>query len=515
MDAYAYAPGGRYAMPLIILLANAKQWEKAMKLMHHIILQITEHASSLRYFALFDEADKTYPVVRNQMVSLLDGTRAKFIDFVEKKDFNQGLCGLGFVTATDGDLIETEDYPECANAHLYHSEIDEMTEANYQAVHLPGAVLHRIPMVGKTTHNVYAEGILVQNKEHFTTPIQLPSGELYYRKIIVNSNARTRDMDAFARMAVQLGMYAMVFNGHTGTSIKLYRGEGHPVLRIKTTRRRFNEVLFYVYKIFGLSEKPLVIIGRRKVDRGLSFHFAPRTPEPFVVPSIQDYGDLTTSGMEGIIWTDIILGQIEDKNTAVQKAGRGAGIIAHCPQFPGSIEYWAPDSTLKNICTHNQIVDETNQLEGCSALQAFKRAEHKVLSSLPPPEQVNHDVNLKDFLVYNNEATVRAVCTKLGYKYRTTKENASGFRETSLNAKKGVASLLDAIKKVPTAYGGGARDTVTNAKPMRSCLPCYKDIHDKNTLHFVVVLRPGTDEALIEDVKTRFPSILVPQRGVY
>jgi hypothetical protein len=140
-----------------------------------------------------------------------------------------------------------------------------------------------------------------------------------------------------------------------GASVQTFRIKG----------RRFNELLFEIYKSLNMEDKPLIIIGRRKVDRGLGFHYAPR------------------DGSEGLIWTDIILGKIEDTNTAVQKAGRLAGIIRQCPQYYGKCTYWTDERTQRDILRHNNIVDEANKLTGCTVLQAVTRGTVKVNEILP------------------------------------------------------------------------------------------------------------------------------------
>jgi hypothetical protein len=69
---------------------------------------------------------------------------------------------------------------------------------------------------------------------------------------------------------------------------------------------------------------------------------------------------------------------------------------------------------------------------------------------------------------------------------------------------------LDAIKKVPTAYG-----TNNGNVTLRTHYPCYKDINDPETLHFVIIIRPQTDAAKIQQVNQRFPSIQIPQEGTF
>ena len=183
----------------------------------------------------------------------------------------------------------------------------------------------------------------------------------------MNSNSKTKDMAEFAKNCNEQNMYAFVFNGYSGASVKVYR-PGMPLKSYKTRGRKFNEVLFYAYKKLHLNDKPLVIIGRRKVDRGLGFHYCPRKNDEVTIDYKLEEGTLVTSNREGLIWTDMILGKIEDVAIAVQKAGRLAGIIGNSPQYPGSIHYWTDEHTENSIRRHNNSCSGivTNQLESNS-----------------------------------------------------------------------------------------------------------------------------------------------------
>jgi hypothetical protein len=393
VDAYATNP--EYPMPIIALLANPKQNEKMLKLLHHINSKVVNYKSPLRYGEIWDEADKIYPALRDKEITI-NGNAVSQITYINEQ--TRGLYRLGFVTATDGKLLD-EDYPECANAYLYPVEIAPEDQEHYRALHHHESITHRVPFTSKHTNNSYAMQVLEDNKEHFMKPIILSSGEVYYRKIIVNSNAKTEDMKQFARWSNSKGIHALVFNGYAGASVKVYR-EGFPILTFKTRGKKFNEVLFYAYKKLKLDDKPLVIIGRRKVDRGLGFHYCPRINDEITLSG--DQGDLVTRNREGIVWTDIILGRIEDKNTAVQKAGRGAGIIGNSPQYPGSTHYWTDEYTENSIRRHNTIVDTSNMSSGCSVLQAVKHAEN-VTPIIPVSNHSEIDPNIiiRNFDTFN------------------------------------------------------------------------------------------------------------------
>lgn len=113
-------------------------------------------------------------------------------------------------------------------------------------------------------------------------------------------------------------------------------------------------------------------------------------------------------------------------------------------------------------------------------------------------------VDIKSYRIYEDESTTIAVCKILGYRYIPTRDNDTGFKETSLNGVKGVASLSSAVKKVPTAYG-----TNNGVKTYRVYYPCYADISNSATLRYVVIIRPGTDEGKIAECDLRFASLAI------
>jgi len=110
-----------------------------------------------------------------------------------------------------------------------------------------------------------------------------------------------------------------------------------------------------------------------------------------------------------------------------------------------------------------------------------------------------NNVDKDTYRIYDNEDIVKKVCSILRYTYRTTKNNSQGFKETSLNRKKEVVSLTDAISKVPTAYGYN-----NGEKTWRTYYPCYVDVTNNETLRFVVIIRPETD---INKVKNEIDNV--------
>jgi hypothetical protein len=368
IDAYATDMYNEYKMPLICVLANKTQNEKVMKLLDHIRNRC-RRGSTLRYGIIFDEADETYPALRDQ--TFIGLSYRSFI-----VDDDAALHKLVFVSATEGDLMESE-YPECQNAYVHTVQPDAASRPFYRAAHHPDAIVKFNKMPKKMSSNQYAKKIVEEHQDYFFRPIDRPVVELRpidrpigsidrpvveMRKTIVHSNARAADMTRLANELVQMGAYAMVFNMH---GVKVYRN-GQSPYRQTTKGRSFNQLLFYLYKKLELHTKPLFILGRRKVDRGIGFHYAPRGNGQQVLPD-WGLGELATDGIEGLIWSDEILGRIEDKNTAVQKAGRLAGIISQCPQYH-SCTYWTDEYTWNMIVKHNKMVDQVNTTPGVQCM---------------------------------------------------------------------------------------------------------------------------------------------------
>lgn len=357
IDAYGSDVYDEYKMPVIVALQNDAQVARVVQILGKIQGRANHptRPSKLRYGILVDEADKTYPPIRNRLLPFIGDPKA--------------LHRIGFVTATEGELLE--DFEECCTAHAIQTDTDS---PDYCAIHTPDAVVHRTELASKKQKpNDYAEMVIRNNLAHFAEPIRLSTGEMYYRKTIVNGNTSLRDMDSFARNRVSDGHYAMTFNK---TGITVYTPSGGKRTH-KIKGKRLNETIMCLYKKLGLHDRPLFIVGRRKVDRGLGFHYAPRTADDHQI----DFGGelIDIRGGEGFVATDLILGRVEDKCTAVQKAGRLAGIVAQCPQYPGALHYWTDERTARLVVHHNQVVDAANGLQGAySVLQATTRAREQV-----------------------------------------------------------------------------------------------------------------------------------------
>ena len=470
IDAYAAAKPDdpEYPMPVVLLLCNDKQCEKKLILQKHILKKVAEDNSPLRYGEIWDEADKTYQQMRDKQFNIKG-------DILSCRKFTVdntiALYQLGFVTASEGNLLE-ESYPECANAYLYPDTVSPDDQLNYRAIHHPEAITHRVPFTSKHNNNSYATQIIENNEEQFMKPINLSSGEIYYRKIIINSNASIKDMTVFAKWTNSKGFYTFVFNGQ---GIYLYRLD-LPVEKYKIKGKRLNETLFYIYKKLNLNDKPIIILGRRKVDRGLGFHYCPRDNIELEIDG--PLGLIKTKNKDGLVWTDMILGKIDHKETAIQKAGRLAGIIGNSPQYPGQIHYWTDEYTENTIRRHNTIVDKSNANFGCSVLQAVKHAQDATIEiKINDSDELQEPV-IKKFKTqeeakeyYNKELKGKLN----GRGPNEKKPNNDGYYEANIRSKKKIYSCEEIYKNRRCNIENGAGYGFS---------PCYEDLNDKSTLQW-------------------------------
>jgi len=381
MDAWASDMYGEYQTPIILTLPNPIQLRKTVNLLERIRTRVLTRNSSLRYAFVIDEYDQVYPLIRSKILPYIECDRA--------------LHKLGFISATDGDTLD--DYPECANAHFERHGEDS---PDYRAFHHPDSIVKIVTRAPKK-HNAFALKVLEENAQHFSQPVVLPNGEQSYRKIIVNGDTTRTSMENFAKKISQpnggesqQGVAEGVAEGaNYCITINMYGMKLFVNGRAKRSKGikgcRLNAALYWMYRRENLHDKPLYVIGNRKVDRGLGFHFAPRRNDAGEFDPIAvefESAEFVSMGGDGLIFTDEILGQIHRQETAAQKAGRCAGIIAQSPNYCGNVHYWTDNKTAELIRAHNAKVDQMNGLAGAyTARQADARARSQITPQNPTP----------------------------------------------------------------------------------------------------------------------------------
>ena len=177
-------------------------------------------------------------------------------------------------------------------------------------------------------------------------------------------------------------------------------------------------------------------------------------------------------------------------------------------------------TNLKSVEKYDELFDSnfsTDVLKRVSwnSNTTHGKGENKGTSSFPnvndecvttnsgEEEEEEEEGDIKLYRIYDNESKVRDACKILGYRYKSVESNDAGFKETSLNKKKCVASLSNAVKAVPTAYG-----TNNGVRSYRVYYPCYIDTTNNTTIRFVLIIRPDTEERKIVECDLNIPQSL-------
>jgi hypothetical protein len=147
-------------------------------------------------------------------------------------------------------------------------------------------------------------------------------------------------------------------------------------------------------------------------------------------------------------------------------------------------------------------------------------------NALLPIVRQNHEVDPSTFRVIKGTSPqhtleltkeiVKDVFLKENYRSPSLGNGTNGdprFYVTSLNTGQCVVSVIDAVKKVPGAYGtnGGQRT-------YRRFMPSYKDLTNEETLHVVI---PLIDPSYTSEMKAKLDRefaayfVTIPQEGEF
>ena len=230
----------------------------------------------------------------------------------------------------------------------------------------------------------------------------------------------------------------------------------------------FNAQLAKLYKANNWSRFPLAITGFYCVERGVTFQCGPE--EGVHDGFMFDYG---------------IIPPIACAAEAYQTMARLFGNV-------GTIPSYKPVEVYTNFATFSRVEKQENIAINIARMVKIQQLDMVTKHELKAAE-ISESEAIQMCRIYKDEEVVRNACKFLGYTYRSTPSNDAGFKETSLNAKTGVASLNSAVMKVKSGYG-----TNNGEKTYRTCYPCYVDTTNSATLRFVVIIRPDTDKEKID-----------------
>jgi hypothetical protein len=326
--------GGK--LPLFISLPNNTQVKKVLSVLDYIISK--KNANALCGYSLyFDEADAIYPNIRDCILKYI-------VDIVTYRPnpFNYGTYWVSATIDTDN----TMNFEEVLKAYQYVVYIDPTIEVNYRNIDIqPDAIIPNkfLHQETKESNNDFIKRVVMEHLSHFKEKVKARNGDTYYRRVIVLADRENENQKSLARLlAKENGISSIIYN-QTGFPI-YWRTADNTVVTKLIKRKDFpkhmrtkciNEKIKWIYDTTTeIQNSPLFVIGNKMIDRGLSFHYAPRIAKE-----------------SAWLLTDIIMGYYSqtEYRRAAQAVARLWGIIAHRPEYCGSITHWLDARTREMV----------------------------------------------------------------------------------------------------------------------------------------------------------------------
>ena len=312
--------------PIIMALNNKVQLKKLIDIHQTKIVDalLLNPSSPLRSAFVFDEFDKVYRFLRPMFKPLL----------VDKP---LGVFSVLGVTGSEDGVCE--EFPEWASSNLVRVELNADKERDHRGIHHPDAVIHRYKQSSAVGNSSYALNIIKTNLAAFTEPRVNPKNDrLYYPKTIILADARIASHKTLATQLLALGFHVILQN-ESNLKVCLAAQQQQQQWKPWSIKKKVvrNE-LFKMFNELDLWSKPVALIGNRKLDRGLGYHYAP------------------PAGGTGLIWTDEIMGHIDGGASRVQKVSRIHGVIAQCDDYPNALNFWVDERTELTVRNENGII---------------------------------------------------------------------------------------------------------------------------------------------------------------
>jgi hypothetical protein len=343
----------------VCALANAHQVSKCLELIHRI------GRWGEKVILVFDEADLIYDTCKKTTYTDVNGkiwTIPKMMD--EQEDV---LLRVIWCTATCDKL---QDVVEFQSSKMYTPSEDSLLMENdpsYRGFTHVEADIKPYSTTTKQKNNKLVLDIIEMNKDHFLKPFQTNNGITMYPKTIVTSDRMKKNMSNIANTLVELGFVCIIFNGDGLTLVRKERQNSTYKMNVS---ERLSEILYYIFETQNLWECPVIVIGKMKIDRGLSFSHIPRETKQYkyeggrkTKKNASEHKEITISPQgKHLIFTDIILGSFDDMDNATQCAGRIQGKIAHSPYYvPSRFTFWVEQYTAELIKRQIQTVKYKNE----------------------------------------------------------------------------------------------------------------------------------------------------------
>jgi hypothetical protein len=327
---------GRRQMPIIISLPNPTQVKKVCNIID-FIKNLHTQGRNCGFASWYDEVDAIYKLLREFLLHHI-------CSFENEKPVPTPYnLGQYYVSATiDQEL--TADFPEISAADQIPIALEPDVEPNYRNIDHEDSTNPVPTLYQRSTesNNSFILRVVTEYIEYFKKKNKQRNGVEVFKRTIALADLSNAKQEALARKLARLGMASIVFN-QSGFILYYPSEGGYDTRRIKRNGRSdlklkgmaVNEKLFTIYKHYPiLSNFPLFILGNKKIDRGLSFHYAPK--------------DLNE---EAFLLSDEIMGCFDrgQKRRACQAAARLWGVIGHRPEYVGYIGHWFDSRTSEMV----------------------------------------------------------------------------------------------------------------------------------------------------------------------
>jgi hypothetical protein len=248
------------------------------------------------------------------------------------------------------------------------------------------------------------------------------------------------------------------------------------------------ETISRLVKKYKLETRPIVITGFLCVSMGQTLTHKDLGS---FTSAIFGHLDLTNDDLYQLFGR--ITGRIKDWSNYTQTQ-------IYCPSIAMHRFHVMEECARKMASDHNgDIVTQDiyrkpmNEMgeEGRSAIENIRKVRIK------KNKKEIKEANPEDYRIYDDEEIVKIVLKKFGKRYTkpvSKQFTSDGFIKASDNSVSSVLSTNDAIKAVSGAYGGAKN----GKKGQRVLFRCYKDVTDKNTLRYLVVVRDEDKSKLNE-----------------
>ncbi len=541
-------------IPMVIFLANPSQLTKMNRLLEFVqqkndqICELNDkekenNIENIQSYIFFDEADQTYPLAREILIkSIFDNTVYETFKVIRPLN---SINKVYWISATQEEMVLT--YPECSVSKQALIQFQNGVMENHYSILDESAIIHTQIQPKDMDHNDYLLQVVEHNRSHFFDKMNNNT----YRKIIGMCNVDNNKQKILAHTLNSMGANVILLNQNgvflytkedftkkdilkevleevseedskdlskedfkdvsedvsEEMSEEVSEEDSKDVSEEDVSETNSNKIIklddphiksrnALIAKVYNetyveLQNAPLFILGNRKVDRGLTFHYAPVSEDSY-----------------SFILTDLIMGRIPNWKRAVQAIGRGNGVIKHHRDFIGTIDYWVDPITIENVKRHCKMMNDPLLI---SSDPSFTVSEIVQILNEKYPDETELNTNKRNtrnkyiYTFSDSYHSFNELCETLSKKYVNEKfrktfviingfyistrlkkhfniSKKEEFNETHICTK----DLLDSIQWNKILYGADMNYVM---------IPYYQDIENKK-VQWIAIMKDNLNKSL-------------------